>query len=155
MVLFAQCTVCAFTALIQLAPRDSLALIIYVVTRLICVTPHPSRHHGSFCQDHVGFHIAGVLKAIRTRSRTTNQKQDVRLHLPGGMVIFYIYTSHLSVASRAGFLLNKRSQILYTAVSPTWPHDSLFNRQELLCIPHLYIAFHHHTLSAMTAIGGT
>jgi len=42
MVLFTQCTVRAFTALIQLAPRDSLALIIYVVAHLICVTPPQS-----------------------------------------------------------------------------------------------------------------
>ena len=120
-VLSPQCTVRALTALIQLAPRDSLPLVFYIVTRLICVTPHPNRHRGSLRQDRVRFLIAGVHEAIRTRSRSTNQKQDVRLRLPGGVVILYIYTSHLSVASRAGFLLDERSPISYTAPSPSWP----------------------------------
>jgi len=62
------------------------------------------------------------MKAIRTHSHTTNQKQDVCLHLPSSVVILYIY--HLSVALRAGFLLNKRSQISYTVVSLIWPHNS-------------------------------
>jgi len=62
-----------------------------------------------------------VLEAIRAHSRAINQKQDVCLCLPGGVVILYIYTSHLSVASRAGFLLDKRSPISYIALSPSWP----------------------------------
>jgi len=54
-------------------------------------------------------------------------------------LVMYIVYTHLSVAFRADFLLDKRSQISYTAPSPTWPHNSLFNGQELLCIPHLYV----------------
>jgi len=109
MVLSTQCTVHAFTALIQLPPRDSLALIIYIVTCLICVTPHLSQHQGSFCQDRVGSTSPGYSKLSKHVHEPPTKSKMFALRLPSGMVILYIYTSHLSVTSRAGFLLDERS----------------------------------------------
>ena len=110
----------ALYAALQFTPGNPLADVFNVVSRVLCVSPHTSRHRGSFGEDRVGLVVAGVFEGARARPCSTHKKQDVRLRLAGGVVILYLLT-YLSDALRPGLLLDERCQLSYTTPSPTSP----------------------------------